>query len=199
MNEIAKNTVFELTKAVYRVTALFSPNEVLKNQIRQKANDILSLISVYQNHFNDFKDNPAEQKRLVYNITSSITVINVYFQLAKIYELAHPLNFDVLESEYLKLSDVFRNVAAQNNGKIEENSFLNSEIKLTDRQLKLLNYLKEKNQAQISDLSALLNNQLSEKTIRRDLQKMIDYGLIRQIGEKRWTAYFLNENNSQEI
>lgn len=187
-NEILTNTIFELTKAVYRVTELFPQNEVLKNQIRQKANDILSLASVYHLHNN----NLSERKRLIYNVISNVSIINVYFQFSKIQEFAHPVNFDVLENEYLKLSDFFRTEITKNGSNNEISEITDNNKLLSDRQEQILSYIQEKTKAQISDLSLLLDSQCSEKTIRRDLQKLMDCGLVNQVGDRRWTTYILN-------
>ena len=62
-----------------------------------------------------------------------------------------------------------------------------------DRQGKILNLLKTGGQHSVKDIiSAIgLSENLSEKTIQRDLSFMASNGTIKKTGKKRWSRYFM--------
>ena len=47
MSNEMNRKIFELTLAVYRVTDIFPKDEVLKRQIRERANEVLGLVCEY--------------------------------------------------------------------------------------------------------------------------------------------------------
>jgi hypothetical protein len=58
----------------------------------------------------------------------------------------------------------------------------------SDRASRILQYIKEKKSASIKDIAAVVRD-CSEKTIQRELTALIDKGLIKRIGERRWSQY----------
>jgi DNA-binding transcriptional ArsR family regulator len=54
----------------------------------------------------------------------------------------------------------------------------------------ILNVLRSKGQSSIKDISTVIRG-VSEKTIQRELQSMVDTGLIKRSGERRWSMYAL--------
>lgn len=63
---------------------------------------------------------------------------------------------------------------------------------INERQKVILEYLKKTQQAKISDLFSFFND-ISSKTIQRDLQDLVGRQLLKKEGEKRWTVYsFVN-------
>lgn len=92
-----KRKIFELTLALYRVTDFFPAEEILKKQLRQKANEVLGLIAEYSiNHRSSGE---------IYNILAKIKAIKSYLSVAKYNRLVRPINIVVLEREY----DFFEN------------------------------------------------------------------------------------------
>lgn len=59
-----------------------------------------------------------------------------------------------------------------------------------DRKQIISDVLKEKGQASIKDISEVIKD-CSEKTIQRDLNEMIQKGLVLREGERRWSKYSL--------
>ena len=57
-----------------------------------------------------------------------------------------------------------------------------------ERQDKIFAFLKDKEPLIIRDISAMFP-ELSQKTIQRDLNVLVDKGQIKRVGEKRWTKY----------
>lgn len=54
----------------------------------------------------------------------------------------------------------------------------------------ILSYLKSKKSASIKDIAGVIRN-CSEKTIQRELTFLIERGLVRRMGERRWSQYLL--------
>lgn len=62
--------------------------------------------------------------------------------------------------------------------------------KSDERQQTILTYLKEHQEISIKDLTRVIQG-CSEKTIQRDLGNLINQGLIKKVGERRWSKYYL--------
>ena len=59
-----------------------------------------------------------------------------------------------------------------------------------ERQENILKILKQKKDAKIGDL-ALLMSDVNQKTIQRDLNDLVEQGLVIKMGERRWSVYNL--------
>lgn len=57
-----------------------------------------------------------------------------------------------------------------------------------DRMSLILEFIKNQKTASIKDISATVKD-CSEKTIQRELGALIDQGLIKRVGERRWSHY----------
>lgn len=63
-------------------------------------------------------------------------------------------------------------------------------VKRNSRQSVIINLLKRKKEIMIKDVSPLING-CSEKTIQRELLRMVKAGILKKMGEKRWSKYTL--------
>ena len=63
-------------------------------------------------------------------------------------------------------------------------------VKKNSRQSIIIGLLKRKKEIMIKDVSPLING-CSEKTIQRELSAMVHTGVLKRIGEKRWSRYSL--------
>jgi hypothetical protein len=66
-------------------------------------------------------------------------------------------------------------------------------VKKNSRQSIIINLLKRKKEIMIKDVSPLISG-CSEKTIQRELSAMVAAGILKKIGEKRWSRYSLVQN-----
>ncbi len=66
-------------------------------------------------------------------------------------------------------------------------------VKKNGRQSVIINLLKRKKEIMIKDVSPLISG-CSEKTIQRELSAMVAAGILKKIGEKRWSRYSLAQN-----
>ena len=63
-------------------------------------------------------------------------------------------------------------------------------VKKTSRQNAIIGLLKRKKEVMIKEVSPLISG-CSEKTIQRELSAMVAAGILRKMGEKRWSRYAL--------
>lgn len=63
--------------------------------------------------------------------------------------------------------------------------------KKNDRQVKIIDLIKDKKHVSIKDISVNIKD-CSEKTIQRELNSMVVSGVLKKEGEKRWSRYSLN-------
>jgi len=64
------------------------------------------------------------------------------------------------------------------------------EFKRSNRQNIILGLIKKKKEVNIKDI-ALIIKDCSEKTIQRELNSFIEAGVLRRVGERRWSRYML--------
>ncbi len=63
-------------------------------------------------------------------------------------------------------------------------------VKKNSRQSIIISLLRRKKEIMLKDVSPLIHG-CSEKTIQRELLSMVDKGILKKIGEKRWSRYSL--------
>src|SRR3989344_3249399 len=90
--------VFELTLALYRVTDFFPQGEVLRKNLREKANEAFGLVAEYVYL-------GGEQDATL--ILSRVQSVRGYLELARSLRFVKPINITVLEREYDFLADFF--------------------------------------------------------------------------------------------
>ena len=59
-----------------------------------------------------------------------------------------------------------------------------------ERKSKIFKFIKQKKEVTITDISKVVKN-CSQKTIQRDVMSLIKEGVLKKIGEKRWSKYVL--------
>ena len=67
-----------------------------------------------------------------------------------------------------------------------------SEFRRTSRQNTILEIIKKRKELTIKDISQVIKD-CSEKTIQRELILFISAGILRKIGQRRWSKYSLRE------
>ncbi len=124
--------IFELTLALYRVTDFFPQGEVLRKQLREKANEIFGGVTEYGYSPNTEQDAIA--------LIARIQAMKGYLGIARSMRFVRPINLSILEREYNFLADFFVKELAEK----EETS------KEADRNI-VKNQVKEKPQAASDD------------------------------------------------
>lgn len=102
---------------------------------------------------------------------------------------------NVSENVFYK-SEIIENIKDIDKGQVEIKKTLSETKgmyeKKSDRQEMILDILKKHTNVTINDLSVYLKS-LSPKTIQREINKMIDQGIVHREGNKRWSSYSLKK------
>ena len=203
----------KLASAIYLITSFFSDQEPLKWTLRTLASDFVSLtVSLNGNSF-------KEKEVLVSEIHNLVLKVGKLFSVAKNAGLISTDNHDLMEEELNKylatigqsidISDLLKIESPKPQAReLEENIIIKDKIeykapegkylkgfgaisvKKNSRQSIIIGLLKRKKEIMIKDVSPLING-CSEKTIQRELSAMVHTGVLRRIGEKRWSRYSL--------
>ena len=199
---------FELTLALYRVTDFFPQGEILKRQLRERANEVFGGVTEY-----GYADS-REQGILA--LLAHVETIKGYLHIARSMRFVRPINLTILEREYEFLENLLKGELqctkrdsradqdkeefgsseddlSRDRDRIDErshNKHARADAHMTDRQKKILVYVKKAPRAKISDFYTLLTG-VSAKTIQRDLRDLVQKDILRKNGEKRWTNYSL--------
>ena len=181
---------FELTLALYRVTDFFPQGEVLKRQLREKANEIFGGIAEYE-----YVGGHEQGIRV---IRAKVQAIKGYLRVARSMRFVQAINLTILEREYEFLEHILEreprfHPAAAASGKDPILESFHQEIKtgdMTERQKRILAYVEKTSPAKISDFYTFFKD-VSAKTIQRDLHDLVKRNILKKDGEKRWTHYSL--------
>lgn len=203
----------KIASALYWITSFFSDQEPLKWELRALASELLSLSVSLRNSLLKEKDAVLLETKNV--VTRIIKLIS----LAKSANLISPENYSILEAELLKSANLLEfpiNISdllsiesprhsARDLGTLSIKDKTETEaankrtsfkefgavsVKKNNRQSIIINLLKRKKEIMIKDVSPLIEG-CSEKTIQRELSSMVRSGLIKRVGDKRWTRYSL--------
>lgn len=212
----------KLASATYLVSGLFADGEPMKWSLRKKAAELVSFISSYkdirQSELSAFssisKSKITEIISLleVSNLGGLITEMNFSILKQEFVSLINsiesnkqktesstviPLSFfDAKEDKiFVPNTHIIPSpVSAPNILKDTLNLKDTSVFKSNNRQSIILGLLKKKKELTIKDISTIIKD-VSEKTIQRELISLINAGVIKKIGERRWSRYFLNSAN----
>ncbi|MBC7074337.1 DeoR family transcriptional regulator [Candidatus Parcubacteria bacterium] len=145
---------------------LFPKKEPLRYKLREVAVDFLSKVLASKN--------PMALK-------TDFKLIQTFISIAKNQNWVSPKELDEILSGYGKILE-------------EINQRENQNFSFNDRQKKILEILKEKERLQIWQLKDYFPN-ISKRTLRRDLVKLVQAGLVLRTGEISNTYYQLNFKN----
>lgn len=187
----------KLTRAIYLVTDFMSDSEPLKWRLRHLGLDSLS-VALNNKDIKYFG-------QLVKQLPEIISLIDLGLGAGTV----SAMNFNLLRREYMALL---------NNIESEMNKNLNQSLKVdqllpetvspsvfkdeavlvsdksdTDkdqRQTKIISHLKGKGWLSIKDIADTLPK-FSSKTVQRELLELVERGLLRKKGERRWSRYSL--------
>ncbi len=193
-----KDYFVKLTLAVYRVTELFPGKEVLKFDIRERANQILadSVLFFSKNPVNLAKE---EGKELPGQILRNIKVLEGFFEIAENQDWVEKANFFVLKKEYSKIGEelkelIFERKEEKPEKQVQEKSFalFSLDNLRNERGKKILEILRERKTGQVRDFT-LIFPEVSKRTLRRDFEYLLAKGLVERLGDANTTLYRLPE------
>jgi len=196
-----KEDLIKLTLGVYKVTELLPKQEPLRFFLRKKANEILEKGILL------FGDNPisslkSQKQKLKEEIIEDIKVMEAFLGIGKSQNWIDKRNFLVLERTYLQLIEKIEKQKGASKPKVKidnredelnENFSGKEEKKKVDdsrkiRCRKILEILQHKEKAQVWEFKEIFP-EVSKRTLRRDFEYLLKNGLIKRIGEGKFTYY----------
>lgn len=203
----------KLASALYLITSFFTDQEPLKWKLRSLSSEFVSVsMSLKDDFFKDREVAILETKNLALKITKLLslaknaglmsgenhnlmeTQFNNYLSA-----LEHPVNisdFLNIEAPKPRVRELSTTLAIKDKNENEAQrekslkEFGAVTVKKNSRQSIIIALLKRKKEVMIKDVSPLIEG-CSEKTIQRELSEMVRSGVLKRMGEKRWSRYSL--------
>jgi len=199
MSELSKKTE-KIASALYLITSFFDDKEPLKWRIRSLSTHLVS---------EEVKDKSSISREVLslFSIAKTSGLVSetnyniLIHELSKLVEETEkPLDLSFLREtnmneralpqphrpEYIKDNTIENKIIEKPTLK----EFGAVSVKKNSRQSIIISILKRKKEIMIKDVSPLISG-CSEKTIQRELSTMVQTGVLRKIGEKRWSRYSL--------
>jgi len=183
----------DLSLAVYRITGRFPSGETLVGQLRELGNEIAGDLATGES----------------VNLNKKINRLRTYFKIAQAQSWVARINWQILDLEYYKLEQEVlleqkKSEAAEKEGissimshnvgdkikPVSRRSVPVSRIRGNSRQNKIMAALDKKEPLKMSNLIPLFKNDISERTLRNELQAMVKNGLLRKSGLNKATVYY---------
>ncbi len=219
----------KLTKALYRVTDLYSNKEPLKWVLRKNAinlhSNLMFVMSDMSNNMSDMSNNMSNnmpdmsdnmsnmsnRKNIIIfeEIMNSISQIIYNLEIAPSGSYILDTNFEILKNEYILLKSFIEGgkgtIFKEQKLLIERDSVVypdnkqllslkNIDININNnRKQKILDFIRKngiKKPITIKEIGLIFEN-ISLKSIQRDLLDLIKSGAIKAKGERRGRTYFL--------
>ena len=197
-----RNFFVRLAFATHRVVDTLPQEEQIVQEIREAANTILADCIL----LTDKEAVRAEKKRdLLFGLERQIDILLVYLGRAKKEGWVIPENFSLLEVEYGKIRDlleIFEDIPRPQPvkeketkeplkiEKSEENPETEDQASLTQRQKRIIEFLRVKENAQVWELQKVLP-EVTKRTLRRDLDELLQKNLVERKGEWNAVSYGL--------
>lgn len=201
--------VFKKTERIiaglYLVTGLLKDKEPIKWKIREHSMSLLSSVLTLNDNQAFEKDTVA--RSMFSDLFEIISAIN----LAHISGLLSDMNHQIMHGELEKLITLLKDNMVTNKEKegyvLSEKFFSNtaskpvsSDIRVkdnlvekgkkVDRKTAILEVLKNRSNLTVKDVAQVVTG-CSEKTIQRELIELVEKGVVKREGERRWSRYSL--------
>lgn len=187
----------KLTSSAYRLSEYFPESDPLKDKVKEKILAIMeNLVVINQGEnleFSEIYPLALRQKET----SENIEMLLGYFEVAKNQEWISPINYLIISNQYKKIREEIKEIK-NNSERIQEIKFeafdpVKKDIKikaekLSSRQQKIIDFLKQKEKAQVMDLQTILPD-ITKRTIRRDLDQLLETGEIIRMGEFNQVFY----------
>ncbi len=189
-----KRYFFELTNKLYRMTLSFPKQETLRRRMRGLADEILMDLVVI------LEGDQKEKRDAAFNVEKNIRLLDTCFELSKNQNWVEIEELKNIQSDYLVIKREVEEF--NNNNRKEMKEEVKEEVKekitapdkketskpLSKRQEKIMEFLKEKEKAQVKDIQEILPK-ITKRTLRRDLAVLTEQGKLKKIGKGNMTYY----------
>lgn len=193
----------KLTNTVYKVLEFFPESDPLKNRAKDKALAIMEhLILVNKNSgWVSFQD-----EKIKIQLLEDIDILLGYLWIGKSQGWLNSVNCLIISHEYekvkkqirpimestieltQKLPNIDKPLVSRESTQVEPEPVLNNteqktpSFLISDRQKKILDFLNKNGKAQVMDLRTIFPD-ITKRTIRRDLDELLESGKIIRLGE----------------
>ncbi len=191
-----KDFLIETTKHLYRLTLLFPKKEPLRYKTREIGNIIFNNYILKERLLTD-KSQKNRYHQVLFEIQKDLDILLSQLEIAKYQNWAS--HFEILE-----LQEKYQKIDTEIKQAIKELVFIKTEPKevkekpverkinvdFNSRQENIVSVLKNKEKIQVKDIITVLPN-VTKRTIRRDLNDLMEKGVIKRIGQNNETFYAL--------
>lgn len=179
----------KLTNAVYKLLEFFPEADPLKNKAKEKSLLIMeSLVLLSEtNGWASFQKEKTKGQLL-----EDIDIISGYFLIARSQGWLNASNYLIISSEYEKIKKEFKPSIELTKELPLASPLLPRQSEVTERQGKILEFLNSNGKAQVMDLQTVLPV-ITKRTIRRDLDELLQAGKIERLGEFNRVFYKLHQ------
>jgi len=186
-----KDFLLKLTNNLYRLTLLFPKKEPLRYKMREVATEILA-------SFPQLKKTETGSLRILENLE----VLDSFFEVAKNQNWVSSSEILAIQKEYANLREELKKVKPERKQEeVKENPFVEAQLQpfssqtMTERQEKILAFLRENGRVQVWQVKQILP-EVSKRTLRRDFENMLNQGIVERMGERNDTFYQLKISKS---
>ncbi|MDP2820990.1 MAG: DeoR family transcriptional regulator [bacterium] len=183
-NTITK--IQKITNSLYDLADPLPETEPLKFKIKEKALEIFEKLILLEGSYAELKTNELEKK--CNDILNEIVLMRQYLEFSE--------NFNFLDKGLLdNLKEAYSRLFGYVSGVIKSQEVVERKSRIK----KLLDLFKKEKELKTNDITRAMGN-LSERTIRRDLNFLLEKGVIEKIGDKKITKYvFLSPGRLSDI
>jgi len=182
----------KLTNTVYKVLEFFPESDPLKNRAKDKALVIMDNL-VLVNEISGWASFQKEKAKV--QLLEDIDIFLGYLWIGKTQKWLNSVNYLIIANEYEKIRTGIKPITAPiSEPKTPTITVLsNTEPKtpsfsLSNRQKQIIEFLAKNEKAQVMDLLAVLPD-VTKRTIRRDLDELLELGKITRMGEFNQVFY----------
>ena len=202
-----RDFLIQLTNSLYRLTLLFPKKEPLRYKMREIADDILADLIKLSPEVSAEVGPPQVKNKRVENVIpwAGLEVLDGFFEVAKEQNWVSPEEILKLQENYSKLKEELKTeveedksssppLAAARVTDLEMTLTLpldkskNECSSISERQEKILAFLKEQGRAQVWQIKQVLP-EVTKRTLRRDFESLLKKGLVERTGERNNTFY----------
>ncbi len=211
MNKFITQKTQKIVSALYLITDIIKDNDIMKWEIREEGVLMVSKCLMIDTSFPVEKDHATklflaslEKVILFLNISQTsflISKMNTSIVIAEIESLIHFITKENKENSlpgYILSDNFFAQELESKNDKGQDlllKTFSKDDSKImpksSDRKDSIIGLLKKDSNLTIKDFTKVIKD-CSEKTIQRELISLVKKGVVKRMGERRWSTYSLS-------
>ena len=204
---IGRDFLIQLTNSLYRLTLLFPKKEPLRYKMREIADDILADLIKLSPEVSAEVGPPQVKNKRVENVIplADLEVLDAFFEVAKEQNWVSPEEILKLQENYSKLKEELKIEVEEDKSSspplavarvtdlemtltLPLDKSKNECSSISERQEKILAFLKEQGRAQVWQIKQVLP-EVTKRTLRRDFESLLKKGLVERTGERNNTFY----------